>query len=172
MSENSPERAAVDQEPEHTTNRRLDAVSNSLDTATQSRQLDRQSLRARVTGSGARCLSLVAGLSLVGFFGVVSPASAGTNGQEIRVGWGIAGVSPVSSVTIKGHNQKGAPSTWYGVAPGSSGTETTWSYWWAGKVTITTSACGGTSTYTTIIPTDYSSNVYSVTAPLPWTCGG
>ena len=131
----------------------------------------------RMTRYGARaasCVALVAGLSVASLVVPVSSASAGTNGQEIRVTYVGQGEPSVESVTIKGHNQSGHSETWYGIAPSSSGTETTVGWWWAGPVTIaTTYGCGPrTVTDKVTIPTYYPSNVFPVTINLASPCIG
>ena len=121
----------------------------------------------------ASCVALVAGLSVAGFVVPASSALAGTNGQEIRVTFVGPGASSVTEVTIKGYNQGAHKVTWYGIAPASNGSETTNGWWWAGPVSIVTnydeyweSGCRTHTVTNTVIPTDYSSNVFSVIIPL------
>jgi hypothetical protein len=126
--------------------------------------------------SGAKfvsCVALVAGLSVGSFAVPMSSASAGTNGQEIRVTFAAAGASSVHTVTIKGHNQGGHSVTWYGIAPSSNNSETTVGWWWAGTVSITTTwGCEPQKvTYDYTIPTYYPSNVFPVTFPVGTPCG-
>jgi hypothetical protein len=125
----------------------------------------------------ASCVALVAGLSIAGFVVPTSSAFAGTNGQQIRVSFEGPGASSVNSVTIKGRNQGGHAVTWYGLQPSSNYSETTTGWWWAGPVTIATnngyySCTTPTVTSTVTIPTDYSSNVFTVSIYLQAPCAG
>jgi hypothetical protein len=126
----------------------------------------------------ASCVALVAGLSVAGFVVPTSSALAGTNGQEIRVTFVGPGAASVTEVTIKGHNQGAQKVTWYGIAPSSNHSETTNGWWWAGPVSIVTNydeygepGCRTHTVTNTVIPTDYSSNVFPVTIPLEAECG-
>ncbi len=121
----------------------------------------------------ASCVALVAGLSVAGFVVPTSSAIAGTNGQEIRVTFVGPGASSVTGVTIKGYNQGAHKATWYGIAPASNDSETTAGWWWAGPVSIVTnydeyweSGCRTHTVTNTVIPTDYSSNIFRVIIPL------
>jgi hypothetical protein len=123
------------------------------------------------------CVALVAGLSVAGLVVSTSSAYAGTNGQQIRVTFEGPGASSVNTVTIKGHNQRGQKATWYGIAPASNHSETTTGWWWAGPVSIATnnssySCSTPTVTNTFTIPTDYSSNVFTVSIYLDGPCAG
>ena len=87
-------------------------------------------------------LLIAAVVLLASFLGTAGSASAGVNGQQVRISrWGWSGYS---YVRVEGVNQHGAYAVWPSY-PGGAPAVTTRQWWWKGRVTISYRLTNGTT---------------------------
>lgn len=113
----------------------------------------RRRMRVAAALTGAACLAGGTGVL------TATPAYAGTNGQQVRVG----GARVSYRVSVKGDNQNGRYVQWgFHHVTSQHGFIVTTGWWWKGVVNIhaiTNNGLMEVSTYCSV-PTDYPSNVY------------